>query len=267
MKVFHFGECMRVAGGQIVTFYRKNYFDLNRLDIEYWNCNTTQHNTQIMFKAIFKEMFHPSKAAIISSLKRSNGLPVSEIAKEVEMSYMGVKQHCINLEKQGFVESWRVPRKEVGRPEKLYRLTDKSNDLFPVAGVNLTLSLLAAAKDALGESAPEKLLLKYFSDKKVSWSKQLSKKKNVADKAQRLSELREEDGFFNALSFDKTYGLIIKEYHNPLQEIYNIYPKVQRFEIEMIEELLGTSVKHEITEGVHGQKLSQFEISSLGKAA
>lgn len=229
----------------------------------------TQHNNNNnkMFKDIFKEMFHPSKAAIITSLKRSDGLPVSEVAKEVEMSYMGVKQHCINLEKMGFVESWRVPRKEVGRPEKLYRLTDKSDDLFPVAGVELTLSLLEGVKSIFGDNAPEKLLLNYYENKKATWHKALSKKKSVAEKAKKLSELREEDGCFNKCSFDKVNGLTIKEFHNPMKPLFKAYPTAQRFELEMIEELLGASVKRELSDGPHGQQQTVFEIDALGKAA
>ncbi len=212
-------------------------------------------------------MFHPSKTAIISSLKRSDGLPVSEVAKEVEMSYMGVKQHCINLEKLGFLESWRVPRKEVGRPEKLYRLTEKSNELFPVAGVDMTLSLLEGVKSLFGESAPEKLLINYFNDLKIEWGNMLGSKKSVIEKAQKLSELREEHGYFNVCEFNKEEGLFIKEYHNPLDPIFEVYPNVKRFELEMMEELLGTSVTREAVEGPHGQSQTSFEIKSLGKAA
>lgn len=218
-----------------------------------------------MFKPIFKEMFHPSKSAIISSLKKSNGLPVSDVAKKVDMSYMGVKQHCINLEKMGFLESWRVPRKEVGRPEKLYRLTKKGDELFPDIGSEVTLALLDEVKDIFGESVPEKILLNYFDKKKTEWLKILKKKPTIVEKAKVLSELREEDGYFNDCQFDQALGLVIKEYHNPMKPIFEKYPNTVRFELEMIEELLGTTVKRECAEGSHGQKLSMFKINTLGK--
>lgn len=220
-----------------------------------------------MFKEIFREMFHPSKAAIISSLKKSNGLPVSQVAKEVDMSYMGVKQHCINLEKAGFLESWRVPRKEVGRPEKLYRLTEKCDSLFPTAGSDLTLALLEGVKATFGENAPEKLLLNYFNQKKELWGKEISKKKNIVDKATKLAELREKDGYFNSCVFDKEKGLNLIEYHNPLTEIHKVYPNVKRFEIDLMEELLGSKILFQEVNGDHGQPQIQFEISSLGKVA
>ena len=85
-----------------------------------------------------------SWAVILEALKRSGGMPVSDLAREVEMSYMGVKQHCLKLCEMGYLEEWRLPRakKEVGRPEKLYRLTAKCDPLFPRAGVGMTPAVL-----------------------------------------------------------------------------------------------------------------------------
>ena len=48
------------------------------------------------------------------------------------MSYMGIKDHCLALEKDGYLDTWRRP-KPVGRPEMLYRLTDRARELFPGA--------------------------------------------------------------------------------------------------------------------------------------
>jgi len=218
-----------------------------------------------MFSEVFQELSHPSKSAIISSLKRSNGLPVSQIASEIKMSYMGVKQHCMNLESLGFLESWRVPRKDAGRPEKLYRLTEKCEDLFPSSGNEVSLSLLAEAKSVFGENAPEKLLLNHFHTKKVFFAKKLSKTRSVTERIQKLVGLREREGYFSECTFDKESGLIIKEYHNPLQALFQEYPNAERFELEMIQELLGTEVHKTVKTGNHGQRQIIFEIITLGR--
>ncbi len=216
-----------------------------------------------MFKEIFKEMFHPSKAAIISSLKRSDGLPVSEVAKEVDMSYMGVKQHCINLEKMGFLESWRVPRKEVGRPEKLYRLTAKCDELFPTAGADVSIEILDGATEAFGEDAPEKLLRNYFQKKQDAWSKQIPTSATLEEKVKAVSELREADGFFNVLTVEDDKSINIREYHNPLTRITEKYPILSELEHAMLEQLTGTQIKRAITEGPHGQQLTHYGIKSV----
>jgi len=45
------------------------------------------------------------------------------------MSYMGVKQHCVELEEEGYLDTWRRS-KGIGRPEMIYRLTARSHELF-----------------------------------------------------------------------------------------------------------------------------------------
>lgn len=216
-----------------------------------------------MFKEIFKEMFHPSKAAIISSLKRSDGLPVSEVAREVDMSYMGVKQHCINLEKMGFLESWRVPRKEVGRPEKLYRLTSKCDELFPTAGADVSIEILDCATKAFGEDAPEKLLRNYFQKKQDAWSEKIPSSATFEERIEAISALREADGFFNTLTVEDDKSLSIKEYHNPLTRIAEKYPIVSELEHTMLEQLTGTQIQRAITEGPHGQQFTHYGIKRV----
>ena len=48
------------------------------------------------------------------------------------------------MQKLGYLDTWRQP-KEVGRPEKLYRITSKLDPFFPSIEDGVTLSLLQAA--------------------------------------------------------------------------------------------------------------------------
>ena len=77
-----------------------------------------------MFLKTLRDIARPQVVAIFDAIKRSEGLSVAEIARELKMSYMGIKQHCLDLEKKGYLDTWRRP-KEVGRPELAYRLTLK----------------------------------------------------------------------------------------------------------------------------------------------
>ena len=51
-----------------------------------------------MFSEALHDISRPSCLAIIAELKRSGGLAIPELAKLLDMSYMGIKQHCIRLE-------------------------------------------------------------------------------------------------------------------------------------------------------------------------
>ncbi len=215
--------------------------------------STTQSHKLIMFKEVFNEMFHPSKAAILSSLKRSNGLPVSDVANEVEMSYMGVKQHCINLERMGFLESWKVPRKEVGRPEKLYRLTDKCDDLFPTAGLSVTLEFLRDADDLFGEGAAHKMLERYFAQKTAFYASKLPDESPAGERVMLLSDLRENEGYFNNIISDEGGNLTIQQFHNPMEALALEYPIARELEHKMLESLIGTTLEVLQETGPHGQ--------------
>lgn len=219
-----------------------------------------------MFSQALRDIARPSYAEILEALKRSDGMAVSELAKELRMSYMGVKQHCVNLEKKGYLETWRVPRSQVGRPEKLYRLTSKCDPLFPEAGAGLTLNVMRGIRQMYGESAPEKMIMHHFEALRTAWAPKLSEVRALVERVTRLAELRDKTGAFSRCRYDAQDGLRIEEYHNPLAAIYREYPNAARLEIQMMERLLGTKVTcREISTG-KGRRRVVYEVASLGTA-
>lgn len=222
-----------------------------------------------MFNQALRETMRASYAVILEALKTSDGLPVSDLARDLEMSYMGVKQHCLNLTKLGYLEEWRVPRekKEVGRPEKLYRLTAKCDPLFPEAGVGLTLDVLEGVKQLYGDAAPEKLLFHHFQTLRDEWQVKVRPGKSMVEKATRLSDLRSKAGWFNRCHYDPSTGFRIEEFHSPFAKIYAVYPNAMRMELQMIEQVLGTRViRSEVSTG-KGRKRVVYEIATLGVRA
>jgi predicted ArsR family transcriptional regulator len=220
-----------------------------------------------MFSQALRDIARPTYAEILATLKRSDGMAVSELAKELKMSYMGVKQHCVNLEKKGYLKTWRVPRTQVGRPEKLYRLTDACDDLFPQAGASLTLQLLQGVKQLYGESAPEKMLFHHFEDQRQRWSEMMRGSSSLAEKATKLAELRDSEGCFSKCTYEARDGLRLEEYHHPMAAIYETYPSAIRMEVQMMEQLLGTRLTRKTVDAGKGRELIVYEISSLGSPA
>lgn len=217
-----------------------------------------------MFSQALRDIARRSYTEILEALKRSDGMAVSELAKELNMSYMGVKQHCVNLEKNGYLETWRVPRSQVGRPEKLYRLTSKCDELFPEAGIGLTLSVMRGVQQMYGESAPEKLLFHHFEELRMEWAPKITGAQALVERVTRLAELRDTTGAFSRCRYDAQDGLRIEEYHNPLEPIFKEYPNALRMETQMMERLLGTKVsRRQVTVGKGRQRIV-YEVASLG---
>lgn len=138
---------------------------------------------------------------VLSVLKRTGGLPVRPLAVRMGMSYMGVKQYCLELEKNGFLETWRQPRGvgRGGRPEILYRLTDRAHSLFPPAQNDLTLELLEAVQKVYGSASPEKLLFTVFQNRAGHYSQQLPKYGSLALRTALFARLRDQEGCMSEL--------------------------------------------------------------------
>src|SRR5271154_5524747 len=110
-----------------------------------------------MNQKLIAEIGKSQRLAILNKLKRTQGLSVKELAAMLGMSYMGIKQHCIDLHKDGYLDTWRRP-KPVGRPEMLYRLTDRAHELYTVTSNGMTIELLDSSQKLFGPAAAEKML-------------------------------------------------------------------------------------------------------------
>ncbi len=218
-----------------------------------------------MLLPVFQDLIKPQWRKVLEELKLSGSLSVAELARRVEASYMAVKQQCEELKKIGYLGRTRVPRTEVGRPEIFYRLTDKADALFPQAGVTFTLGLLEELKAHYGESFPDKLLFQYFEKQQTLWQKKLEKCQSLVEKATKLAALRVKDGCFGQCKYDPDAGFRMEEYHNPLQRIFECYPRALAMELRMLEQLLGTRVtRRELPGSGSAPPRVVFDIPTLG---
>src|SRR5438309_6148856 len=107
-----------------------------------------------MNQRLLAEIGRTQRLEILNSLKRTQGMSVNELVTKMKMSYMGIKQHCLTLQRDGYLDTWRRPQR-MGRPEMVYRLTRRTHDLFPTDSNQLTLDLLNSVQEIYGTIGPE----------------------------------------------------------------------------------------------------------------
>jgi len=198
-----------------------------------------------MNQRLISEIGRTQRLDIINSLKRTKGMSVNELVEKMGMSYMGIKQHCITLHRDGYLDTWRRPQR-MGRPEMVYRLTRRTHDLFQADSHQFTLDLLKAAEDIYGPNAPEKLLYNAFK-KKTAALRAKAKGDTVADRAKWLVNMRDGEGYMaEFINDNKDGGPYILESHSPILNVMERYPIVGRFEQDMFEAVLGTRVRREV---------------------
>ncbi len=198
-----------------------------------------------MNQQLLSEIGRTQRLEILNTLKRTRGMSVNELVDKMKMSYMGIKQHCLTLERDGYLDTWRRPQK-MGRPEMVYRLTKRTHDLFPCDSNELTLQLLISASEIFGPNGPEKLLFNVF-ERKTKTLKEKIKGETMAERADALAKSRDAEGHMSEFKPDEEGGPQILECHSPIMNLLDQYPIISRLEQDLVEAVLGAPVRREET--------------------
>ncbi len=207
---------------------------------------------------ILRQIARPHWFDIIELIKRSQGLSVKELSSKMDMSYMGVKKHCVSMHDLGLLETWRRPV-EVGRPEKIYRLTDKVDCLFPHYGDDLSLMVLEGVIH-LDPIAAEKIIFGFFRKQTEEFTKVVTGS-SVQERAEQFAAARSKLGYYSWCLYAEEVGLWIEEYHNPMEAVFEKFPDLVKHEINMIERLLVRAYVERSVEEVKAMKRYRFDLS------
>jgi len=195
-----------------------------------------------MNQKLIAEIGKSQRLEIINRIKRTQGLSVGELAEQLGMSYMGVKQHCVDLEEEGYLDT-RRRAKGIGRPEMVYRLTERAHELFPTASNAMTIALLESAKALYGPAAPEKLLFSLFQRKGEAYQAKV-RGHTLAERAGKLARLRDAEGCMAGYE-DAPPFIRIVEHHCPIRDLLKAFPIIARLEVELFTRVLGAPVHRE----------------------
>jgi predicted ArsR family transcriptional regulator len=199
------------------------------------------------------------KYLILKEIKRSQGLSVSELCDRVGLSYMGVKQHCVAMEKEGYLDTWRRP-KGMGRPEKAYRLTPFAQDFFPTEYSSFTCEILDSIYQVYGPSAPDKILFNIYRNETQKLIGRMSGD-SLEERIRCLASLREESGYMSEYAFNnekQRHEMV--EYNCPILLCMDRYPILRELERQMIEKLVQAKA-HREEERVSGLYKCTYQFS------
>ena len=211
-----------------------------------------------MKSKLLRKLAKSQKYLILAEIKRSQGLSVSQLCDRVKLSYMGVKQHCVALEKDGYLDTWRRP-KGMGRPEKAYRLTPLAQEFFPSEHTNFTSEILSSLEEVYGPAAPEKILYQIFQNQVVKMQGKITGH-TLEERARSFAALRDADGYMSEYYFNSDIQRHqVIEYNSPILTIADQFKILTQLENNLIENVLGVRVQRE-EERVSGLYKCQFTL-------
>ena len=130
---------------------------------------------------------------VLQTLLTRQRCTINELAEVVEINPISVRHHINRLEAEGLVTS-EEERHGVGRPRRLYFLTEAGQELFPTRYLRLTIRLL----EQLKETAPPSLVNALFTqmaDEIVTDHEKMLDGLSLEQKLDLVASLLSQEGF------------------------------------------------------------------------
>ena len=190
-----------------------------------------------------------SRQKILEILKQRGELDAAALAEELNVSAMAVRQHLYALADEKLVTFGEQPR-PMGRPAKLWRLTEAADRLFPDAHAALCIDLVAALGDTFGKKGMEKLVAARARRQLAEYQSKMPKRASLRKRLERLVEIRTEEGYMAELLEEENGSLLLVENHCPICDAASACVGLCAAELELFQELLGEKIEVERTEHI-----------------
>ena len=189
-----------------------------------------------------------SKRKIVERLKRADAT-VAELARALDMTEAGARQHLDALAEHGLVVSRTRPSEGRGRPPTVWTLTDLAQDLFPDRHDDLTVDLITAVRNALGDKGLQQVIDARTEAQRTAYARSVPKKGNLRARAEALARVRTEEGYLAEVVDDPDdRGVLLVEHHCPICTAASACAGLCSSELELFREVMGKGVKVERTQ-------------------
>jgi len=153
--------------------------------------------------------------AVLDQLKRSGPALAAELAERLHISDVAVRQHLHGLAEDGVV-AYVDETHGRGRPARRWALTDAGHRRFADAHAELSVDLLEAARETLGEVAVQRLLDRRVLDTVVRYRTRIPADAKLCRKVRLLMELRTAEGYMADMQREARGQYLLVENHCPI---------------------------------------------------
>jgi len=130
---------------------------------------------------------------ILELLKVEGPLTADQMAQSLNITSMGVRQHLVALERDGFIDH-AFKQGGKGRPSHVYALTASGDALFPRSYPQLVNSLIEATRQAFGEDGLKEIFSARNNTLESAYQTRLENK-TFEQRVAELASIRDEEGY------------------------------------------------------------------------
>jgi len=179
---------------------------------------------------------------VLLQLKTRGEQTAAQLAKRLDITPYGARQHLAALEDEGLVS--RTERREkVGRPAHLWRVTEAAGAHFPDTHADLTVELLESMEEAFGDEGLGRLLAaRARRQRSVYRARMPAADAPLGRRLAALARLRREEGYMAESRRQPDGSYLLVENHCPICAAAKVCQGLCRDELELFREVLGRDV-------------------------
>ncbi len=178
---------------------------------------------------------------LLQALKVSGPQTAADLSKGLDVTPVAVRQHLDGLLSEALVEYEDSRQGGVGRPKRVWSLTQKGHGQFPDNHSGLILGLLSGLKDLYGTEGIDKLISHRQAAAKEAYQKELQSASTLKSRLDVLADLRSREGYMAQVETDGSEYLLI-ENHCSICAAATACQGFCRSEMDLFQELLGANV-------------------------
>ncbi|UVE15985.1 transcriptional regulator [Pseudomonas sp. LS44] len=185
---------------------------------------------------------------VLFLLKRDGPQATAQVAQQLGVTAMAVRQHLSVLYGEGLVEFSDEQRK-IGRPARIWRLTPKANARFPDHHAGLAVEMLQVVQSTFGEEGLERLTDGWTRKQVAAYRAQMPRQDLPLDqRVAALVRIRCEEGFMAECRPAQDGTIELVENHCAIAKAAHFCPRLCGGELTLFREVLGDAVTVERVE-------------------
>jgi DeoR family transcriptional regulator, suf operon transcriptional repressor len=206
-----------------------------------------------------QEALISTRERVLKTLLTRRQCTINELAEEVNINPISVRHHISRLEAEGLVTS-AEEKHGVGRPRRLYFLTDKGLERFPTRYLRLTLRLLEQLKETVPQHLINQLFFQMAQDLAADHAQELTGL-SVEQKLNLIQRLLTSEGFTVDWQHQNDQ-YIIRETNCPYFHVGQNHPEVCSVDQTLISTLLNIPAE-KVNCMLHGDAHCTFVIPDI----
>ena len=198
--------------------------------------------------------------SIIRLLKTNGPSDASKLASQLQISDAAVRQHLYRLRAQNLACNVEEKR-PMGRPAKLWSLTEKAHQRFPDSHAELTCRLLASIEDVHGAEGLKHIVCRCAHDQITQYKSKIRSSDPLKSRLKSLAEIRNQEGYMAEVEESDDGSYVFVENHCPICFVVQTRNEFCDAELDVFKATLGEDALVEREEHIfQGDRRCAFRV-------